>query len=98
MTRLREPMETTYATLVVGVLAGLGFYAAVGLLFAVCFVTWGVQQIDPASTNAKWPFRVILVPGAAAFWPLLAWRWARKRPMPTEANAHRRAAAKGTSR
>ncbi len=68
-------------------------YAAVGCLFAVPFVLRGAAAIDPAARQGSWGFRLLILPGAAAFWPLLAWRWLRgvEEP-PEESNAHRCAA------
>ena len=69
-------------------------YLLLGLLFAVVFVTRGAHVIDPAAKGAGWGFRLILLPGVAAFWPLLLWRWLRKAPPPEERNAHRDAAGR----
>ena len=69
-----------------------GAYVAAGLVFAVLFVTIGVQRIDPAARGAPLGFRLLIAPGAAAFWPLLAFRWARgSTHPPAERTAHRRA-------
>lgn len=71
----------------------LGLYALAGLVFAGFFVTRGVGRLDPVAREGTWGFRVIIVPGVVAFWPLLAWRWRRGRTEPpVECNAHRRAA------
>jgi hypothetical protein len=69
-------------------------YAALGVLFAIPFAWRGVQRIDPAAAGATLGFRLAILPGAAALWPYLAWRWLRGRqrpPLPRD--AHRRAAA-----
>ena len=50
-------------------------YVAIGLLFGVAFVLRGVSRIDPAAQRGSWGFRLIILPGAVAFWPLLARRW-----------------------
>lgn len=60
------------ATLIVWVLV---IYAAVGLVFAVAFAARGAGTIDHAAKNARWHFRVLIVPGAAALWPLMAAKW-----------------------
>ena len=57
----------------------LSAYAAVGLAFAVAFVTAGVQRVDPVANHAPLGFRLIILPGAAALWPLLLARWIRGR-------------------
>ena len=71
----------------------LGTYLACGLLFAVPFILFGVQKIDPQAARGSWGFRLLIFPGAAAFWPLLLGRWFRGvRNPPEEFNAHRRLA------
>ena len=56
-----------------------GAYAAVGVLFAVAFATWGIQRVDPAAKGAPLGFRLLILPGSAALWPLLLGRWMRSR-------------------
>ncbi len=55
-------------------------YATAGLLFALVFAAFGVQRVDPAARGAGLGFRLLVIPGAAAFWPLLLWKWMRSRP------------------
>lgn len=55
----------------------LGAYAAVGVVFALAFVTRGVGRIDAAARGAPIGFRLLIAPGAAALWPLLLRRWLR---------------------
>ena len=71
----------------------LGVYAAIGLLFALPFVFRGVNKIDPVAEGGSWGFRVIIIPGVIAFWPMLLRRWMTGSPPPQERNAHRDAAA-----
>jgi hypothetical protein len=67
-----------------------GFYLAYGLVFALFFVSKGVKKIDPHAAHGTWGFRLLLIPGAAAFWPLLLKRWWRGvRQPPEECTAHR---------
>jgi hypothetical protein len=53
-------------------------YAAAGVVFAAAFVTWGIQRMDPVAQHAPLGFRLIVLPGAAALWPLLLVRWVSK--------------------
>lgn len=55
----------------------LGAYAGIGIVFALVFVWKGVERIDPAAHNAGPGFRLLILPGCAAFWPLLLGRWRR---------------------
>lgn len=57
----------------------LALYAAAGLLFGLVFVTIGVGRVDVRALKAPLGFRLILLPGAVALWPLLAKRWAAHR-------------------
>lgn len=68
----------------------LGAYLACGLVFAIPFALVGVKKIDPHAAHGSWGFRLLIVPGTMAFWPLLLRRWATgaKEP-PEECNAHR---------
>jgi hypothetical protein len=70
----------------------LGAYLACGLVFAIPFALVGVRKVDPHAAHGSWGFRVLIVPGAMAFWPLLLRRWASGvHEPPEEFNAHRRA-------
>lgn len=48
----------------------LAIHAATGSLFALYFITKGVQQFDPAARNAGFAFRLMIFPGVATMWPL----------------------------
>jgi hypothetical protein len=75
------------------VVAAAGAYVAAGALFAVAFVAWGVSRVDPVAREGTRGFRLIILPGVTALWPLLAIRWiAGSMHPPAEINAHRRAA------
>jgi hypothetical protein len=56
------------------VVAIVGLYSGVGLLFALWFVTLGLSRVDESARDASLGLRLLLLPGAAAFWPLLARR------------------------
>ncbi len=75
-----------------GIVVAWGIYAGIGILFAGLFVTRGVERVDAAAHGASWGFRILILPGVAALWPLLASRWLRGAPPPDERTAHRRAA------
>ena len=67
----------------------IGLYSLLGLLFAVPFLWKGVGRIDSAASHSSLGFRLLILPGTVAFWPLLARRWLRHQPPPQEHNAHR---------
>ena len=53
-------------------------YAALGVLFAVVFVTAGISSVDPVAKSSSIGFRLIILPGVAALWPVLLLQWMRK--------------------
>jgi hypothetical protein len=52
-------------------------YAAAGVVFAVAFVIAGAGRLDAAARESGTGFRLLIVPGSAALWPLLLIRWHR---------------------
>jgi hypothetical protein len=65
----------------------LGFTAAYicfGGAFAVPFLVRGVTRIDPASHGSSWRFRLLIMPGVVALWPVLAVKWRRVASIPTQ--------------
>jgi len=65
-------------------------YGLVGLLFAAIFVWFGVQSLDSEARGSGIAFRLLILPGVAAFWPMLLGRWIRGLPEPPiEQNPHR---------
>jgi len=65
-------------------------YAALGLLFAAVFVVAGVQRLDSGAVGARIGFRLLMLPGAVALWPMLLCRWLRgQREPPLERTPHR---------
>jgi hypothetical protein len=55
----------------------LTVYAALGVLFAGAFHWRGLARLDAGVQGAGWVFRLLITPGIAALWPLLAVRWLR---------------------
>jgi len=78
--------------LAVLIVRALELYLAIGGIFAVVFVTFGIARVDPSAAASTWGFRAIVAPGVAALWPLLLRRWIRGATPPEERNAHRAAA------
>lgn len=67
-----------------------GAYVLCGLLFAIPFALVGTAMIDPLARKGSWGFRILIIPGTVALWPLLASRWlSRSGKPPEERNAHR---------
>lgn len=69
-------------------------YAIAGLVFAIPFVLFWAKRVDHAARGSSWGFRIIIIPGVAALWPMLAIRLLRGKTKPIERTAHRDIAAK----
>ncbi len=69
-------MLETISTAVVILAAG---YALLGVLFAIPFLLRGAAAIDPAARQGSRGFRLLILPGTVALWPVLAWKWQRVR-------------------
>ena len=50
---------------------GMAIYAALGMAYALWYIVRGVDGKDQAATGAGWGFRLLILPGAAALWPVL---------------------------
>jgi hypothetical protein len=87
------PAMEAVAELMVAVLTG---YMAFGLAFGLLFVAVGIHRVDAQAKGAGAGFRLIVLPGVVAMWPLLLARWVRGiREPPLETNPHRSTATNG---
>jgi hypothetical protein len=57
------------------VLGGMALYAAVGAVFAALFLIIGLNRIDNGAKGAGLGFRLLIIPGLIALWPLMLFRW-----------------------
>ncbi len=57
------------------ILAIIAGYALLGLLFAGPFLARGVTRLDPAARGTSLAFRLAILPGTIALWPVLARKW-----------------------
>lgn len=54
------------------IISGLGLYLLAGLVFALAFVTLLIKRFDHnAAEAAPIQFRLLILPGVIALWPLL---------------------------
>lgn len=68
----------------------LEIYAGLGLIFAVFFGWIGVQRLDSEAQHTGVAFRLLILPGVTAFWPMFLCRLARGvTEPPVEKNPHR---------
>ena len=71
-------------------------YGVIGLVFAVAFISIGIGRIDSAAKGSPITFRLLILPGIAALWPVLLTRWLGGQAQPPiETNPHRRTAREG---
>ncbi len=54
-----------------------GAYLAIGVLFALPFAYRWVGRLDPVATHGTRGFRLLIIPGATALWPILLARLLR---------------------
>lgn len=59
-------------SLAITILLTLAAYASLGCVFATWFLARGVGRVDPAATGSGVWFRLIILPGVVALWPVLA--------------------------
>ena len=57
--------------------AALTVYGLAGIAFAGGFVIFGIHRVDPVAEHSPIGFRLIVIPGVVALWPLLLTRWLR---------------------
>jgi hypothetical protein len=61
-------------------------YLGIGVAFAIAFALRGAQAIDSCAVGSHWGFRVLVIPGAAALWPIMLRKWIGARSTPREAH------------
>ncbi len=54
--------------------AGLGVYFGLGLLFALYFISKGAKKIDPAMNESKIAVKLLILPGSILLWPMLLYK------------------------
>jgi hypothetical protein len=50
-------------------------YLLAGSLFAIFFLSKGIEKIDVTAHGSGWGFRCIIIPGTIVFWPVLLKKW-----------------------
>ena len=63
-------------------LGAIAVYLALGVIVAAFVVAAGLPRMDPATQGMAWSARLLLLPGVAALWPLMAWKWLSRRQPP----------------
>ena len=62
-------------------------YIVCGIIFYVAFITKGIEKVDASAHGATWGFKLIIIPGVIALWPLLLKKW-REAPHPLKGSEH----------
>lgn len=65
---------------------GAAGYALLGLLAAAVLLLGGLRAIDAAAADSPLHFKLLILPGLVALWPLMARRLAGWRPPEDRAN------------
>ncbi len=50
-------------------------YASIGFVVALAFVCRGITRVDVAANGSSKAFKALIVPGAAALWPVILRKW-----------------------
>lgn len=53
-------------------------YLITGLIFAMWFITKGVDKVDDGMHGTSWKLRLLLLPGSALLWPFLLKKYIKK--------------------
>jgi hypothetical protein len=62
------------------ILLVIALYGVAGIVLAIAFVSYGVTRVLPTAVTVTLGARLLLLPGAAALWPLVLHRWIGARP------------------
>jgi len=77
------------ATIIAWTMTG---WLLVGLVCMPWIILRGLDRIDPAVSGSSRGFRLIMIPSAIAFWPLLLKRALQRQSPSEERTAHKQAA------
>lgn len=50
-------------------------YLVMGMIFAIFFLNMGIEKMDTAAHGSGFGFRMIILPGTIALWPVLLKKW-----------------------
>lgn len=71
-------MPVEIADAVLRIAAG---YLAIGAVFASVFIALGLRRVDPLAAAGALRFKVLIVPGIVALWPVLLVLWIGAHPV-----------------
>ncbi len=64
-----------YELAITGFLWLIAAYLVCGLLFVIPFLLKGIHKIDETTVGSSWGFKIIIIPGVIACWPVLLMKW-----------------------
>lgn len=59
------------------ILLALAAHLGAGVVFGAVFLARGIGRVDPAARGSPWGFRLLMLPGVAVLWPVVAVKWRR---------------------
>lgn len=62
-------------TIVNGLLLLLAIYLVLGFFFSLVFIFKGLVKVDPSTEGTSIWFKMLILPGLCAFWPLFFTKW-----------------------
>ncbi len=62
-------------------------YLLAGVLFALFFLSKGIEKMDIAAHGSGWGFRLIILPGTIVLWPVLFKKWKNIKKVSHDENA-----------
>jgi len=57
------------------VLDVVGAYFALGVAFAVVFLSFGLRRLDPIAASGPLRVKLLIAPGIVALWPVMLSMW-----------------------
>jgi hypothetical protein len=75
--RLIRPSKEQCVFIAEVILWACAAYLAVGLAIGTAFIWRGVDHVDAAAAGTTWAFRLVILPGAVALWPVIIRLWLR---------------------
>lgn len=53
-------------------------YLVIGVLFSLFFYAKGITKVDQGTEGSGLGFKLLILPGCIAFWPVLLSQWIKK--------------------
>ena len=69
--------------MIAGIYSFIIAWLATGLIFAIPFAFAGAHRLPKDRPPLSFGARLLIIPGAALFWPLMLWRWLAARKQRT---------------